>query len=99
MPLASILTRITTGEIARSLCDDGVMRHLAKLLLLLPACTLPACFYTIENKIPACPQAATCACAPETNAQQPDVEETTPASKSKVVPMQVEDVDVAVIKF
>ncbi|HRI65762.1 MAG TPA: hypothetical protein PK156_16060 [Polyangium sp.] len=94
--VASILTRYFTAAIALSLCDDGGMRHLAKLLLLFPACTLPACFYTIENKIPACPTAnCNCSCTAETEGQEPRAEET----KAPVVHQKVQDVPFAVIKY
>lgn len=93
---ASILTRYFAAVLVPSLCDDGCMKHLAILFLFTAACTLPACFYTIENKIPACPTATcNCSCTAETEGQEPRAEET----KAPVVHQKVEDVPFAVIKY
>lgn len=94
---ASRLTRYFTAVLVPSLCDDGSMKHLATLFIIFAAaCSLPACFYTIENKIPACPTAnCNCSCTAETEAREPRAEET----KAPVVHQKVEDVPFAVIKY
>jgi len=49
--LASILTRYFTAVLVPSLCDDGAMKHLAKLLLLVvTALSISACTHSTEQK-------------------------------------------------